>query len=96
MQPYCMSCITTENKAKWTADLAAIIAQLAAIDATMLTVATSGTRSYSFDSGTGRQQETFSSPLELFTLRRQLAATRDKLQRLLNGTAVSRMQLRRC
>jgi hypothetical protein len=90
-----MSYITTENKEKWTADLAAIISQIAAIDAAMITAATSGTKSYSFDSGTGRQQETFNSPLELVATRQKLAATRDLLQRKLNGIAISRMQLRR-
>ncbi len=90
-----MSYITTENQAKWTADLAAIISQIAAIDAAMLTAATGGTKSYSFDSGTGRQQEAFSSPLELISARQKLAATRDLLQRKLNGTAIVREQFRR-
>lgn len=96
MQPYCMSCITTENKTKWTADLARTILMIAAIDAAFLDAADKATvSSYSFDSGTGRQQESFRSPLELIDALRRLEAKRDKLQRFLNGTAVTRMQLRR-
>ena len=96
MQPYCMSCITTENKTKWTADLARTIAIIDAIDAAFLAAADKATvSSYIFDSGTGRQSENFRSPLELIDALRRLEAKRDKLQRFLNGTAVTRMQLRR-
>lgn len=90
-----MACITTDRKTTVEADLVAIIAQIAAIDTAMTGPAVSGTRSYSWDSGTGRASEVFSSPLELFDTRRKLAATRDRLQRELGGQSFLRTQVRR-
>ena len=54
-----------------------------------------GTKQYSFDSATGRQQETFSDPLELIQTRRVVAATRDRLQRALDGLSSFTTRLRR-
>ena len=90
-----MSFITSENLTDWTADLAAINAQIAALDAATLDAVARGTRSYNFDAGKGRQQETFESPLLMIKSRANLTATRELLKRKLNGTAISRSQLRR-
>lgn len=90
-----MSYINTENKENWEADLASTKAQIIAIDVALAGAAIGGILSYSFDSGTGRQSETFNSPLELIKVRKSLSATRDLLIRKLNGTAIVRMQYSR-
>lgn len=89
-----MSYITTENKTDWTADLAAIVAQITALDVAILSAVAKGTRSYIFDAGKGRQQETFESPLLMIKSRKDLTATRELLKRKLNGTAIVRSQTR--
>lgn len=90
-----MSYINSTRKSDLESDLAAILAHIAAIDAAMATGATSGTISYSFDSGTGRQQEVFTSPLILVKTRAGLVATRDKIRRELAGRSIMTQQARR-
>lgn len=89
-----MSYITTQNQTDWTADLAAVNAQIAALDAATLEAVSKGTRSYIFDAGKGRQQETFESPLLMIESRAKLTATRELLKRKLNGRAIVRSQHR--
>lgn len=90
-----MTCITSDQKTQIEADLAATIAHIAAIDAALSSGALSETKSYKFDSGSGSQQETFNSPLELITLRKSLVATRNLYQRQLRGTNIITQQTRR-
>lgn len=91
-----MGCITSERKTTVQADLVAVIAQIAAIDSAMSGGGVlSGTKKYDFDSGSGRTSELFSSPLEMITARQRLAATRDRLERELNGNSIIRIQVRR-
>lgn len=90
-----MTCITSQQKTDLQGDLAATIAQIDAIDATLSNSVLIKTKEYSFDSGTGRQQEKFNTPMELINLRRSLVATRDLLRRKLNGTNVISQKTRR-
>jgi len=90
-----MSCITAERKSTLESDLVAIKLQITAIDTAMAGASLSGTKSYSFDSGTGRASEVFNSPMELIDSRRRLAATRDRIQRELDGQSLLRTQVRR-
>ncbi len=90
-----MAQITSDRETDLEGDLAAVLAHIIAIDAALATAATSGTKQYSFDSGTGRQQETFNSPLELIGTRRNLVANRDYLRRALIGRTIMTQQLRR-
>jgi len=92
-----MPCIRTEDKSDWTADLAAVRAQIAAIN-TVLSSDTvlSGTKEYSFDSGTGIQREKFTDPAELINkVLPALYARRDRLKRLLRGNGILRGAMRR-
>lgn len=91
-----MSYITSQRKADLESDLTATLLHIAAIDTAMTSAgSTAAVKSYSFDSGTGRQQETFTSFIELAKTRKSLAASRDLIRRLLGGTAIVRSQLRR-
>lgn len=90
-----MAYITTERKAIVESDLAAVLAQIAAIQAAFLTYSTNGTDSYTFDSGTGRQTEKFTSPMEMIKVLNGLEAKRDRLYRELNGKLLLHQKLRR-
>jgi len=90
-----MTCITTNRKTDLDNDLIAVLANITAIDAAILAFATTGTKSYTIDSGTGRAQQVFNSPLEMITTRDRLIAQRNYLRRALNGTSVLRQQARR-
>ncbi len=90
-----MACLTSDQITDVTGDLTAVLAHIAAIDAALAGPMINGTKSYSFDSATGRQQETFSSLLELNETRQKLAATRDRLRRNVNGTSIMTTRLRR-
>ena len=94
-----MPCITTDQKTDLQGDLAAALAFIAWIDAGITAASSSGqfagTRRYDFDSGTGRQSETFSSVGELITARRRESASRDRIRRELNGTSILAGKLRR-
>lgn len=91
-----MTCIISEDRIDWEADLAATRAQITAINATLANAsALSGTSEYSFDSGTGRQSEKFSSPQELIQTLHLLIARRELLKRKLRGTDIVRSQVRR-
>ncbi len=90
-----MACVTTDQLADITGDLTAVLAHIAAIDAALAGPMINGTKSYVFDSGTGRQQEVFASPLEMIETRSKLAATRDRLRRNVNGTSIMTTRLRR-
>jgi hypothetical protein len=84
-----MPCITSENKADWTADLVSVRAQITAINLTLAgSSALSGVSEYTFDSGTGRQTEKFNSPQELIKTLELLIARREYLKRKLNGTDI--------
>ena len=89
-----MSFITAERKTTLESDLIAIKLQITAIDSAMTGPALSGTKSFSFDSASGRAAEVFNSPLEMIDARRRLAATRDRIQRELNGVSFIRTQVR--
>ena len=89
-----MACITIERKTTLQADLVAIKLQITAIDSGMTGPSLSGTKSYSFDSASGRSGEVFSSPLEMISARQRLAATRDRIQRELDGGSIIRLQVR--
>lgn len=89
-----MPCITTERKTTLEADLVDILADIAAISAGIQSLALSGTKSYSFDSGTGRASEVFTDPIRMIQVRTELKAQRDLIQRQLNGTAVVRQVIR--
>ncbi|RKY08360.1 MAG: hypothetical protein DRP56_04245 [Planctomycetota bacterium] len=91
-----MSCIRTEDHTDWTADLVAVRAQITAINAALADdTVLSGTREYSFDSGTGIQREKFSSPQDLIQTLSTLLARRDRLKRLLRGNGLLRGAMRR-
>lgn len=90
-----MTCLTTDKKIDLEADLVSVLANITMIDTAISNIALSGTRSYTFDSGTGRAQEVFNSPLEMINVRKNLVATRDYLRRALNGTTLLRQQTRR-
>jgi len=90
-----MTCITQERKTDLESDLAATLANIAALDASIASFSLSGTKSYSFDSGTGRAQEVFINPMEAIKTRKVLISYRDYLRRALNGTSIIRQQARR-
>lgn len=90
-----MTCITTDRKTDLDSDLAAVLADITAMNAAITAVSVSGTKSYTFDSGTGRAQEVFNSPLEMISARDRLIARRDYLRRALSGTTLLRQQTRR-
>lgn len=91
-----MTCIRSEDYDDWTADLAACRAQIIAINATLAdNTVLSGTKEYTFNSGTGNQTEKFNSPQDLINTLSILMARRDRLKRLLRGTGVLRSQTRR-
>jgi hypothetical protein len=90
-----MACATAQQITDIKSDLAAARAHITAIDAALAGPMLKGTKSYSFDSATGRQQETFSSALELIKTRQGVAATRDRLQRSLDGLSIFTTRLRR-
>lgn len=90
-----MTCITTDRKTDLEDDLVAVLANITLIDSAISSFALSGTRSYTFDGGTGRAQEVFNSPLEMISARKNLVATRDYLRRALTGTTLLRQQTRR-
>lgn len=76
-------------------DLTAVLAQIAALQAGILVGPVSGTISYIFDSGTGRQQEKFVSPIEASNALGALMARRDRLRRALSGQSLNSLRLRR-
>ncbi len=90
-----MACATAQQITDIQGDLSAARAHIAAIDAALAGPMLNGTKSYSFDSATGRQQETFSDPLELIQTRKGVAATRDRLQRSLDGLSIFTTRLKR-
>jgi len=90
-----MTCITSERKTDLDNDLAAVLANITAIDTAIASFSLGGTKSYSFDSGTGRSQEVFNNPMEMIKTRDSLIATRNYLRRALNGTSILRQQARR-
>jgi len=90
-----MTCITTDRKTDLEADLAAVLIDITAMNTAISGVSTNGTRSYSFDSGSGRAAEVFNSPMEMIDARNNLIARRDYLRRALNGTTLLRQQTRR-
>lgn len=96
MQSFCMTFITSQRKKDLESDLVAVLAQITAIDTAMTKATeTAATVSYTFDSGTGKQQEVFRDPIKIFELRKSLVARRDLIRSQLNGTAITTMQLRR-
>ncbi len=90
-----MAYITSDRKAIVESDLASVLAQIAALQAAFLAYSTNGTDSYTFDSGTGRQQEKFTSPMEMSKVLSSLEAKRDRLIRELGGKLLLHQQLRR-
>jgi len=90
-----MTCITATRKTDLEADLTAVLANIIAIDSAIASFSLAGTKSYSFDSGTGRAQEVFNNPMEMIKVRDSLTARRDYLRRALNGTSIIRQQARR-
>lgn len=94
-----MAYITAERKADVESDLAAALAFIAWLDLNITdassTGRSAGTRRYDFDSGTGRQSETFNSPIEMINSRKSEVATRDRLRRELGGQLIMTQQIRR-
>ena len=91
-----MTCITSEDRTDWEADLAATRAQITAITAAIISgPIIEGIVRIDFDSGTGRQTEVFKSPQEMFSALENLKATRERLKRKLRGTDIIRSQTRR-
>lgn len=90
-----MTCITKTRKTDLENDLTAVLANITALDTAIANFSLSGTKSYSFDSGTGRAQEIFINPLEMIKSRDQLISRRNYLRRALNGTSIIRQQARR-
>jgi len=90
-----MACRTSEELTDLQNDLIAVRAQITAIQAGILIGPVSGTISYIFDSGTGRQQEKFVSPIEASDALGKLMARRDRLVRALSGQSLTSLRLRR-
>lgn len=90
-----MACRTAEELTDIQNDLAATLAQITALQAGILVGPVSGTISYIFDSGTGRQQERFISPIEASDALGRLMARRDRLRRQLSGQSLTSQRLRR-
>ena len=69
-----MAYITPQRKADVESDLAATLAFIAWLDSNITNASTTGrsvgTKRYDLDSGTGRQSETFNSPMELIDARK--------------------------
>lgn len=89
-----MPCINSDRKTILESDLVDILADISAISAGIQSLSLSGTSSYSWDSGTGRASETFTDPIKMISVRTELKAQRDLIQRQLNGTAVVRQVIR--
>jgi len=89
------TCITADRKTDLESDLAAVLANITAIDAAILAVSLGGTKSYSFDSGTGRAQEVFNNPMEMIKVRSSLIADRNYYRLALAGKTILRQQTRR-
>lgn len=90
-----MTVLTSDQRTDYENDLAAVLAHITAIDSALTNFGLSGTKSYNFDSGTGRQQEQFSSPQELLDTRKRLIAERDLLRRILDGSSILTQKMRR-
>jgi len=90
-----MACRTTDELTDLQNDLVVTLAQIVALSASIVKGPMSGTVSYNFDSGTGRQQEKFSSPMEANNALGQLMARRDRIRRALSGQSLSSLRLRR-
>lgn len=90
-----MTCITSERKTRVENEITSIELKLAAIDSSILGVSLNGTKSYTIDSGTGRAQQVFESPLIMIAASERLTARLEYLHRLLNGTTIIRQQTRR-
>ncbi len=67
-------------------DLASTRLMITAVQGALLATGLSGTKKYSFDAGTGRMEEIFMSAMELVDVMQRLTATRDRLQRMTDGT----------
>ena len=90
-----MACRTTEELLDLQNDLTAVLLQITALEAGILAGPVSGTISYVFDSGTGRQQEKFVSPIEASDALGRLIARRNRLRRALSGQSLTSLRLRR-
>lgn len=91
-----MPWITADQLSYIQSDLAAVLLHIAAIDEGLAgPILAGGLKSFTIDSGTGKSQEVFGNPLELFALRKILCATRDRLTRSLNGETILTTRLRR-
>jgi hypothetical protein len=92
-----MPTIRTDDYTDWTADLEAVRNQITAVNAVLADdTVLSGTKEYSFDSGTGIQREKFTDPAELINkVLPSLYARRDRLKRLLRGNGLLRGAMRR-
>lgn len=91
-----MGCLTTQQRTDYTSDLARTIAYIALLDDAILSgLDSAATQEYTFDSGTGRQQEKFRSPMELLDRMKSLEARRDLLRRLLGCRVITQQQTRR-
>lgn len=90
-----MAYLSSDRKADLESELASTIIQIAAINAAFAGGSSSGTKSYTFDAGTGQQKETFNSPLEMIATLDKLYARRYYLHRALAGKTIMTQQLRR-
>lgn len=67
-------------------DLVSVRLMIAACQNALLDTGLSGTKKYSWDAGMGRMEEIFMSAQELMDTLQRLTATRDRLQRMTDGT----------
>lgn len=89
-----MPCITQQQYDDLVSDLTAVRLQIAAMQTAMTGAGSNGTKRYDFDSGTGRQSETFHDPLTLSDALGKLMARRDLLQRQIQGSSIVTLKLR--
>ena len=88
-----MAYLTPGLRARYEARITRIEAQILALDSALANF--DETKGYAFDSGTGRQQVTYRSALELQTAIRQLESDLDYYQGRLAGTGLVALTLRR-
>ena len=90
-----MSCLTADQITVLQSDLVAVLAQITLMNAAMIGAGSNGTKRYDFDSGTGRQSETFNDPLTMSNALDKLMARRDRIMRKLDGRSTLALKLRR-
>lgn len=90
-----MTCLTADQITDLQSDLIAVLLQITAMESAMVGAGSNGTKRYDFDSGTGRQSETFNDPLLMSNALDKLMARRDRLRRKLAGYSKLTLKLRR-